>query len=61
MENKIEYGEVTTKKHGKMWVAITMTTKPIKTEMFMYGKTEEIAKEKLTLFLNNEPYKHLDN
>lgn len=58
---KIEYGEVTTEKHGKMWVAKTMTTKPLVTEMFMWGKSEQLAKEKLRLFLNNEPYKHLDD
>ncbi len=58
---KIEYGEITTEKVGKFWRATTNTTSPLKATANMMGITEEIAKEKLRLFLNNEPYKHLDN
>lgn len=58
MEN-IEYGEITTEKIGKIWVATTIVTKPIKAETNMQGTTEKIAIEKLKLFLNNKSYSHL--
>lgn len=59
---KIEYSEIkVTKITRKVYQATCNVTKPLKAEMTMTGKTAEIAKEKLKLFLNDEPYKHLDD
>ena len=60
-DKKITYGEITTKKIGRLWQAITFTEYPIKCETTMTGKTEEIAKQKLINFLEGKPYKYLDN
>lgn len=58
---EIEHGEITTRKYSsRLFEAMTVTTKPFKTEIRMKAKTEEIARQKLELFLQNKPYKHLD-
>ena len=56
----ISYDEIKAKRIGKAWVATTRTYSPIKSVVNMQGKTEFIAIEKLRLFLNGEPYRHLD-
>lgn len=59
---EIEYGEIKVVKITRnVYRATTITTKPMKSEVNMDGKTEEIAKQKLENFLANKPYKHLDN
>jgi len=60
-DKKFTYGEITTKKIGRLWQAITFTTTPFECETTMAGVTEEIAKQKLINFLEGKPYKHLDN
>jgi len=56
----IEHGEITTRKYSsRLFEAMTEVTKPFKTEIRMKAKTEEIAVQKLELFLKNEPYSHL--
>jgi len=62
MEN--QYCAITSKKVGKVYVATTEIVKShtsLKFEVNMSGITKQIAEEKLRLFLENKPYKHLDN
>ncbi|MHA7825131.1 hypothetical protein ACVVIH_20550 [Chryseobacterium arthrosphaerae] len=62
MESKLKYSDITTEKIVKgVCIAKCEVYSPFKTTVEMRGKTEEIAKKKLELFLNNEPYKHLDS
>lgn len=58
---KIIHSEIKTEKITNT-VAIAKCTieKPIKSEITMTGKTEEIARQKLELSLQNKPYKHLE-
>ena len=56
---KLEAGEITSVKCGRVWIASTLVTKPIKAETNMQGRTKEIAEEKLKLFLAGKPYSHL--
>ncbi|WP_086985159.1 hypothetical protein [Elizabethkingia miricola] len=59
---QIEYSEITVERiTNNVFLAKCTTTKPIKTYVEMEGKTEEIARQKLELFLHDQPYKHLDN
>lgn len=62
MQNKeIIYSKITTEKIiNTVAIAKCTTEKPIKSEITMTGKTEEIARQKLELFLQNKPYKYLD-
>ena len=57
----IKYGDITVVKITRnVFQATTNTTEPLKAEVTMTGHTPEIAKQKLILFLENKPYKHLD-
>ena len=59
---KFKFSEITTEKIIKgVCIARCEVYSPLKTKVEMRGKTEEIAKKKLELFLNNEPYHHLDS
>jgi len=59
---KIEHTEITVKKIMKnLYVATTNITSPIRAEVNMKGRSEEIARQKLLLSIENKPYKHLDN
>lgn len=61
MNMEIQHEEITAKKITKnVWVASCVITKPIKAEVNMRGSTEEIAREKMRLLLNDQPYSHLD-
>lgn len=54
--------KITTEKISKdVFIAKCEALTPFKTTFKMKGRTEFIAKKKLELFLNNEPYKHLDS
>lgn len=54
--------DIKTKKVNRnTWSATVVINCMAHGEFTMYGKTEEIAKQKLINFMNNEPYKHLDN
>lgn len=58
---KIEYGEITVEKILRnLFIAKCEVLAPLKSSIEMKGKTEEITREKLELFLNNKPYSHLD-
>lgn len=59
---KLEYGEISVDKICRnLFIAKSKTTEPFKSDIEMKGKTAEIAKQKLELFLQNKPYKHLDH
>lgn len=54
---EIEYQEITIERIVKgEYIAKTRITKPINGEVTMQGKSEEIARKRLLLFLNNKPY-----
>lgn len=54
---KIEYQEITVERIVKgEYVAKTTITKPINSEVTMQGKSEDIARKRLILFLHNKPY-----
>lgn len=54
------HGKITTVKILKnVFVAKTNFIGPFKGAIEVKGSTPEIAREKLELFLNNKPYKHL--
>lgn len=58
---KLEYDVIVVDKILKnVFIAKTTVIKPRKIFVEMHGKTEQIAKQKLELFLQNKPYKHLD-
>lgn len=57
---KIEHTAIKVEKITRnVFVASCNLLKPIKTQVNMSGATEENAKKKLDLFLNNEPYNHI--
>lgn len=59
---EIEHSEIIVRKITKnAFKASCNTTKPFRSEVNMSGRTEQIAEQKLRLFLLGEPYKHLDN
>ena len=59
-ETTIEYTPIIVKKlTADTWEASCMITKPIKSEVNMTAFTEENAKRKLEIFLNNEPYSEI--
>lgn len=58
---KIEYSEITVSKIAKnVYRAKCSVSTPIKATLTMDGKTEDIARQKMILFLDEKPYKHLD-
>lgn len=58
----ITYGHIAVKQHTKnVFTATTKVTSPGKFTIEMTGHTAEVAEKKLILFLENKPYKHLDN
>lgn len=60
--DKIEYSEISVSKITKnVYRASCNVVGPVKISLTMDGKTAEIASEKLRLFLDEKPYKHLDN
>ena len=60
MSEELKHSPITTKKITRnVWVATCTILKPLKVEIEMKGSSEENAKKKLELFLNNDPYSHL--
>lgn len=58
----LEYGPITVKQVFRdIYEATVQVTKPLKMEVNMKGRGEEIARQKLELFLQNKPYQHLDD
>lgn len=59
-QGKVEHDEVIVKKICRnVFTATCNTLNPFKSEVNMAGSTEEIARKKMELFFNNEPYSHL--
>jgi len=57
----VEHGPITIEKiTPSCYQATTNATKPFKAKVTMTGISAKAAEEKLILFLNNKPYKHLD-
>lgn len=57
---KIEQTEITVKKISRgVYVASCDLLQPIKANLNMRGATEENAKTKLELLLNDKPYNHI--
>lgn len=52
---------IVTKVTKNIYNATTTIFEPMKAEVNMKGRSEEIAKKKMELFLANKPYKHLDD
>lgn len=60
-EITFEHGEIDCKQiHKNLFRVTTIVTKPFKAEISMDGASEEIARQKLELFFQGEPYSHLD-